>query len=467
MLLTKRSIKRARKGPHFSHIHTSQHLAILRIQRLLLVMLLTKCSMKRARKGPHFSHIHTSQHLAILRIQRLLLVMLLTKHSIKRARKGPHFSHIHTSQHLAIHRIQRMLLQLLLLAILLLQRILGPRVGRGRAGFLLLLAELLELLPQLLEPLSGVRVLALPPRLGVQLPHHVPGGMSLPLSMPLTTSSKLGVAVQVVQDVRLQGGQVVELVVLVRRGVAAVGGGVEERVVVGRRVLGQGRLVRRQQRAQGVVVVVAVAVVVDAAVGWPGGGGGGGGPGPQRTAGALRGVPAADAAAGAVLGEVLVWAVPPTSTERLLLVMGLFLTRPGSRSRRIRPVLAAVVGGRAQVPSTTTTTSAAATPTLGGGDVEVAVPGCGARARGVPETVHHVVQLVPRVAQRPPAAVAAVVGRFRRRPHPSQRPAVPVPVPASVPTPVVGRAVVRRRLLEGARGLLRRLPGATGWRETW
>ena len=404
----------------------------------------------------------------------LLLLMLLTKHSMKRALKGPHFSHIHTSQHLAIHRIQRTLLQLLLLAILLLQRILGPRVGRGRAGFLLLLAELLELLPQLLEPLSGVRVLALPPRLGIQLPHHVPGGMSLPLSLPLATSRKLGVAVQVVQDVRLQGGQVVELVVLVRRGVAAVGGGVEERVVVRRRVLGQGRLVRRQQRAQGVVVVVVV--VVDAAVGRPGGGGGGGGPGPQRTAGALRGIPAADAATGAVLGVVRVWAVPPTSTERLLLllvwvlllVMGLLLTRPGSRSRRIRPVLAAVVGGRAQVPPTTTstTTSAAATPTLGGRDVEVAVPGCGARARGVPETVHHVVQLVPRVAQRPPAAVAAVVGRFRRRPHPSQRPAVPVPVPASVPTPVVGRAVVRRRLLEGARGLLRRLPGATGWRET-
>ena len=406
----------------------------------------------------------------------LLLLKLLTKHSIKRARKGPHLSHIHTSQHLAIHRIQRTLLQLLLLAILLLQRILGPRVGRGRAGFLLLLAELLELLPQLLEPLSGVRVLALPPRLGVQLPHHVPGGMSLPLSMPLPTSRELGVAVQVVQDVRLQGGQVVELVVLVRRGVAAVGGGVEERVVVRRRVLGQGRFVRRQQRAQGVVVVVVVVavVVVDAAVGWPGGGGGGRGPGPQRTAGALRGVPAADAATGAVLGVVRVWAVPPTSTERLvlLLVMGLLLTRPGSRSRRIRPVLAAVVGGRAQVPPTTTstTTSAAAAPPLGGGDVEVAVPGCGARARGVPETVHHVVQLVPRVAQRPPAAVAAVVGRFRRRPHPSQRPAVPVPVPvpvpASVPTPVVGRAVVRRRLLEGARGLLRRLPGATGWRET-
>ena len=82
----------------------------------------------------------------------------------------------------------RLLLAILLL--LLLQRILGPRVGRGRAGFLLLLAELLELLPQLLEPLSGVRVLALPPRLGVQLPHHVPGGMSLPLplSLPLPTS---------------------------------------------------------------------------------------------------------------------------------------------------------------------------------------------------------------------------------------------------------------------------------------
>ena len=253
---------------------------------------------------------------------------------------------------------------------------------------------------------------------------------------------------QVVQDVRLQGGQVVELVVLVRRGVAAVGGGVEERVVVRRRVLGQGRLVGRQQRAQGVVVVgvvaaVVVVVVVVAAVGGPGGGGGGG-PGPQRTAGALRGVSAADAAAGAVLGVVRVWAVPPTSAVRLVLVVGLLLTRTGSRSRRIRPVLAAVVGGRAQVPPTTTstTTSTAVAPPLGGGDVEVAVPGCGARTRGVPETVHHVVQLVPRVAQRPPAAVAAVVGRFRRRPHPSQRPAVPVPVPASVPTPVVGRAVV-------------------------
>ena len=120
---------------------------------------------------------------------------------------------------------------------------------------------------------------------------------------------------------------------------------------------------------------------------------------------------------------------------------------PTPRSGRIRPGRAV---GRVQVPP------AAPRATLRG-HVQVAVAGSGARARGVPQSVHHVVQLVSRVAQRPPAAVAAVVGRLGRRPHPSQglvpgRRRPPPPVPA--PVRRVGRG------LEGARRLLRRLPGA-------